>query len=239
LAPTDDFKIELAAMIDLGKPLVKATYRLEGDGFLAPFAYDIIQSVLAAPRFIQYPNLTAVVTAMHLGQAAQNQLITDTLGKIMPAYDYLQDVYQTDASLSEALDIFKALRWLNPTCASVVLNPLTFEDDIRSTHLLLDHEIRVLLGEFSTYMSLATQMSKVSTEYTLFQFFVTNKQELPAFHLLATRAALMNPSSAMCERVFALFESLFKDNQHGMLSDYLSAAVMIRYNTNWRNKYQK
>ena len=41
-------RIELAAVIDAGKPFVSGTYKLEGNGPLALQCYEIINSITAA-----------------------------------------------------------------------------------------------------------------------------------------------------------------------------------------------
>ena len=53
-------QIELAAVVDAGKCLVQATYKLEGDGPLALECYEIIQTVLASIQTGHYPNLEAI-----------------------------------------------------------------------------------------------------------------------------------------------------------------------------------
>ena len=40
----------------------------------------------------------------------------------------------------------------------------------------------------------------------------------------------MSPNSASCERVFALLKNMFGDEQMSALADYISAALMLRYN---------
>ena len=40
----------------------------------------------------------------------------------------------------------------------------------------------------------------------------------------------MSPNSASCERVFALLKSMFGEEQMSVLADYVSAALMLRYN---------
>ena len=54
-------QIELAAIIDAGAPLVKATYNLEGDGLLVWQCHEQISTVLNAINTAHYPNVTAVV----------------------------------------------------------------------------------------------------------------------------------------------------------------------------------
>ena len=48
----------------MGKPFVQATYFLEGDGFLAPYAYVAIQDLLnmTGGNFV-HPKLTAAIDA--------------------------------------------------------------------------------------------------------------------------------------------------------------------------------
>ena len=41
----DVFRVQLAAYLDFGLPLAKATYALEGDGFISPIAWSIMQEV--------------------------------------------------------------------------------------------------------------------------------------------------------------------------------------------------
>lgn len=56
------FEVELAAVVDAGKPFVQATYNLEGDGCLAFTCYEIIT---AAVNMAHYPNVMALARRMH------------------------------------------------------------------------------------------------------------------------------------------------------------------------------
>ena len=57
-------KVELAAVIDAGKPFVQGTYNLEGKGPLALQCYEIISSVTAAVEMAHYPNVEAVISSI-------------------------------------------------------------------------------------------------------------------------------------------------------------------------------
>lgn len=46
--------------MDGGECLVKATYRLEGDGPLAVYAYEIVNTILASIRVLYFPNVEAI-----------------------------------------------------------------------------------------------------------------------------------------------------------------------------------
>ena len=56
-------KIELAVIVDVGEPLIKATYALEGDGPLAFQCYEIITAVQISSATTQYPNVNAIALA--------------------------------------------------------------------------------------------------------------------------------------------------------------------------------
>ena len=53
-------KVELAAVIDWGRPFVTATYSLEGDGPLVLECYEKIETVRTAIRTAHTPNLDAI-----------------------------------------------------------------------------------------------------------------------------------------------------------------------------------
>ncbi len=66
-------QIELAAIIDAGTPLVKATYNLEGDGPLVLQCHDQICTVLNATQTAHYPNVTAVADKLAAGNSTVSQ----------------------------------------------------------------------------------------------------------------------------------------------------------------------
>ena len=54
-------KVELAAVVDAGKPFVEATYKLESDGPVVLECYDIISSLNVAIKMENYPFVQAIV----------------------------------------------------------------------------------------------------------------------------------------------------------------------------------
>ena len=59
--------VEMAAVVDAGEPLVKATYRLEGGGPLSLKCYEIIFSALEGARVANFPNLNAITYQLSAG----------------------------------------------------------------------------------------------------------------------------------------------------------------------------
>ena len=61
-------------------------------------------------------------------------------------------------------------------------------------------------------------------------FWRNNCRKFPAWAKAARMVFAMSPNSASCERVFALLKSMFGEEQMSVLADYVSAALMLRYN---------
>ena len=84
-------KTELAAVIDAGRPLVHATYVLEGDGPLLLSCYEEISKVSASFSSAYYPNVNAVArqTALESSNPGFEQTLIDYAKKcIQPARKY-------------------------------------------------------------------------------------------------------------------------------------------------------
>ena len=60
LHSSKELMVELAVTFDAGEPLVKATYKLEGDGLLAIDCYKVLSSVKAAIQVCHLPNTVAI-----------------------------------------------------------------------------------------------------------------------------------------------------------------------------------
>ena len=68
--------MELAIIVDGTTPFVQATYRLEGDGFLALTTYQEIRTLESTVSTQHYPNVNALARLESNGSIAhQNQLV--------------------------------------------------------------------------------------------------------------------------------------------------------------------
>ena len=56
---------------------------------------------------------------------------------------------------------------------------------------------------------------------------MTYKYELPDIYIGACEAALITPSSAMSERIFAMYDTLFDDRARSALEDRRETSVML------------
>ena len=64
----------------------------------------------------------------------------------------------------------------------------------------------------------------------LLKWWRTNGTSFPSWALAARIAFAFSPNSASCERVFALLQNMFGDEQLSALSDQIQAALMLAYN---------
>ena len=81
-------KLELAAVIDGGESLVKATYNLEGDGPLALSAYETVNTILASIRVSYFPNVEAIAKELCPGNPnGQQQMKTYAQHCLQPGFD--------------------------------------------------------------------------------------------------------------------------------------------------------
>ncbi len=106
-------EIELAAIVDVGEPLVKATYKLESDGALVFDCYETVSSVLSTFQMGHYPKTDAVARKLANGNEEQKQQWKAyALGCVKPAIEYLTNTITI--KLQKSLEIFKVARLFSP-----------------------------------------------------------------------------------------------------------------------------
>ena len=120
-------QIELAAIIDAGAPLVKATYSLEGDGPLVWQCHEQISTVLNAINTAHYPNVTAVVERVAGGnRGAAQQMSTYASSCVKGAQDYFTQ--KMTGELKDLVSAFKAAKLFCPQRV-VEIGPTAIEVD--------------------------------------------------------------------------------------------------------------
>ena len=72
-AKTRKLKMELAATVDCMEPFVKATYNLEGDGFLALEVYECIHALNIAIMSKHMPNVAAMAKEQACGNSVHEK----------------------------------------------------------------------------------------------------------------------------------------------------------------------
>ena len=130
-------KLEMSVIVDAGALLVKATYRLEGDGPLALHCFEILNTVTLSIQHAYYPITTVIAQklAAESHQAFQ-QLMAYAKQCVQLAYEYYEDKFMRE--LGGILSAFKAARLFCPSKAHE-LQPLPNDIDALQTFPLLRH----------------------------------------------------------------------------------------------------
>ena len=132
-------KVELAITVDAMKPFVQSTYQLEGDGSLCLQAYQIVRKLEAEMRNLHFPNCSAVIRNIAIGNIAlQRQSEAYAMACIQPAYDYFASKFLNNGDqLQPAVEIFKAARLFNPTkIAEIQPTAAILSDQLRKVPFL-------------------------------------------------------------------------------------------------------
>jgi hypothetical protein len=261
----DMIRLQIAALMDIGKPLCEACYLLEGDGFLAIHVYDRITALealtTAAP--LQTPNANAVVTDI-VGRstlpmvappgAPSRQTLSATLranaqAVARPALDYLTSRLNSTAAngLLRVKRHFEACRLLHP-CRICHIPVATVAQllEVFSTgvYSLADPfapktvPIGALMGELAAYVAAAAGVDEQGID-AMWRWWRQHRSTLPNWSRLAYAVALFQPSSACVERIFSMLEAQYSDTQTATLEDAREASIQLRYNNLQREELAK
>ena len=100
--------MELAAVIDIGEPFVKATYIPEGDGLLVFSAYSTLQALSTAAAQRNYPNVAAQAHALAASAEGEAALQQHARACVRPGIDYFLQKFTLP--FYEVVRAFKAAR---------------------------------------------------------------------------------------------------------------------------------
>ena len=223
-------KMELAAVIDAGRPLVQATYVLEGDGPLLLQCYEEVSKVSASFSTGYYPNVNAVAqaTAAESGNPAFEQTLIDYANQcIRPAKDYFEEKFDAvNGELGAVVSAFKAARLFSPHKASEMRPSTVAVDQLEALPFLSD-KLDDLKLELPLYIAAAEDVSNTTNAL---EWWKMNETKLPHWAAACKRALLVQPSSAAVERVFSLLNNSFSKQQEHSMEDYIEASLMLQYN---------
>ena len=133
------------------------------------------------------------------------------------------------------MEMFKALRMFNPAyVASVQISSADVDTLAVVVPIAQLCALDALKRELPAFVGAAAGVVIVSTDIAAFTEAVlawwrAHAATIPTWAHAARIAFALSPNSASCERVFSLLESMFGDAQMSALSDYMQAALMLRY----------
>jgi len=88
-------------------------------------------------------------------------------------------------------------------------------------------KIQELKDEFTKYF---TKCADVSPAVDVVNWWCKNSKDLPNWSKAAKLVMLIQPSSAVVERVFSMLTSSFNPEQSSALEDYQEASIMLQFN---------
>lgn len=220
-------RVELAATVDAGKPMVESTYILEGDGTLAWKCYEQLLYIQNSINTAHFPNVTAISRELSGGQPLLAQHWYQAgLAAIQPGWDYFQQTIQ--GNMQPQVQIFKAARLFDPR-KICELRPAVHEIDIVASIDFLNDPplINNLKIELPRYL---TKADGIAEDVNVVQWWKTNEADLPHWASAAKLVLLLQPSSAASERVFSIMTSSFGHLQDMALQDYIECSLMLQFN---------
>lgn len=221
--------VELASVVDAGKPLVEATYNLESDELVVFKCYDLISSLSVSMKMENYPNIQAVVRSIvGASKTADTQLkwMKHARDCIKPAADYFNEHIKAEI-MSVPLKAFKTARMFDPHHMKKVKPEGASLNSLSCIPFLTTSILDELQNEFPKYVAL---IDEISPEYTTLEFWRDNAVALPKWSESARMVMLLQPSSAAAERVFSLLNNSFGSQQLSSLEDYLEISLMLQHN---------
>ena len=220
-------QLELAAVVDAGKPLVESTYILEGDGTLAWQCYEQLMVIQNSIQVANLPNLVALSREVSGGNLAfAQQCYQYGVAAIQPGWEYFTQTVM--GAMGPQVEIFKAARLFSPQ-QICQLRPVANDVDIITSVAFLDDPALIanLKNELPMYLAKA---DGIDNDVDPIGWWKANEADLPFWSAAAKLVLLMQPSSASSERVFSILTTTFGHLQDLALQDYIECSLMLQFN---------
>ena len=220
-------QLELAAVVDAGKPLVESTYILEGDGTLAWQCYEQLMVIQNSIQVANLPNLVALSREVSGGNLAfAQQCYQYGVAAIQPGWEYFTQTVM--GAMGPQVEIFKAARLFSPQ-QICQLRPVANDVDIVTSVAFLDDPALIanLKNELPMYLAKA---DGIDNDVDPIGWWKANEADLPFWSAAAKLVLLMQPSSASSERVFSILTMTFGHLQDLALQDYIECSLMLQFN---------
>ena len=220
-------KVELAAIVDAGKPFVEATYKLESDEPIVLECFDIVSSLNVAVKMDHYPNVQAVVRSIAKGKNdTELKWMRHARDCIKPAMKYFDEHLKAEL-MDTPMKASKAARYFSPHFVKKIKPECADLNSLLNLPFITPTKLSELREEFPKY---AVLTDEISSEYSSLQFWNDNSSSVPKWSETAQNVFLLQPSSGAAERVFSVLNNTFGKRQLSTLEDYVEASVMLQYN---------
>lgn len=240
--------LELSTVVAVAKPLVEATYLLEGNGPLALIAYDQVCRIKkffelhkdnaswpgVAVALAEYTSVIAVIEGEAADENAIRAASVEMVKKMVePVEEYF--LSRIFGHLGPDVQLYKALRNANPL--AINRTPPTaaeFAKDVESLDHFLPIEIGKMLIELPLYIDLASNWNPADGNAdevkSIVKFWKLHKDQMPSMCKFIRYAYTITTSSAPAERVFSVIKRSFDTGQKGALEDYVFLSAIMQFN---------
>lgn len=127
---------------------------------------------------------------------------------------------------------FKQRSWFNPRVVKTSRTVAADVDRIRAVPFLNDDNmIQSLKDKLPAHLTIVGNIpDNFDALADTWRWWRNNAAEIPSWASAVKKIALVQPSFAAAERVFSFLVTMFGDQQHDSLEDYIEAALMLRVN---------
>lgn len=240
--------LELAVVVAVAKPLVEATYLLEGNGPLALIAYDQVMRVKKHFEIHKenatWPGVPEAITQYTVEMAEvvgddmnENEFRVTTVEEVIGIVEPVEEYFTSRifGLLGKDIDVYRALRNANPL--AIRRSPPTpgeFRIAVESMDHFTSSDITKMVEELPKYLDLSDNWGvperSVDELKSLIKFWQLHMNELPYIRKFVKYAYTIITSSAAAERVFSVIKRSFDTGQKGALEDYVFLSSIMQYN---------
>ena len=181
---------------------------------------------------VQYLPITDVMLKELIPiEADRVEKLKGLIKKVAPLYQKM--IFDTNNRMDSTLNMLRACRILNyKFFASTSLNALIEEIEQLQRIPSCITVMQKMREELVSYRQIASlEISKPALEQMdVWTLWKSNALSLPNYFIAACTVALVPPSSAVCERLFARLFMGFGDDQESAMEDYKAASTIMRFN---------
>lgn len=254
-APTTDFALQLAAFVDINKPLRDSCYVLEGSGFLAPFWYahiGVLKGITTKVQSIEtsmsvMPNVAALCRInasvptfnQHTAWAKVRAVVDPVCNYFLSHFIRFEHDTKT-RPFRKAMQIFSFARFFHPVFAKKWIDSghldLAAELEVEVVKRLLGalgpNIFQELKSNFAKYVHIIETKTTVGKKYRpddLLHWWQENGSECGSWAAAARLFTLIQPSSASAERGFAMLRAAIGPQQQKSLEDLEAVRLRQRF----------
>lgn len=248
-----ELELQIRAALVFGKPLRDACILLEGDGFLLPYVASTLRNIrtlmddlsVYKEKHLLFEDLRKRCREEGMYEAGVDQAISKIVPIVIAGYQKFRESVWAKAAtlfpLYEAASLFHPIIFLErcqtKTFADSFLKDSDQLSNIKGVPRLSKDFRLALLQESTNYKNLAVQFRKdveanppSHTPLALWEWWVSQRLNLPKFFEIASLLVLIQPSSAIVERFYSILKGETSEQQNAEYADTFAGRAKALFN---------